>query len=74
MDHRLDKRYKEMGMVGYVDSSYAGNLKDKKSIIGYYFIFGEVIVTWCNKRQCTISTSSLEAKYVAISQRTRKGM
>lgn len=71
-DHRLGRKYRELGVVRYADSSYAGNLEDKKSIIGYCFFFSRVIIIWCNKRQRTISISISEAKYVAVSQGTRE--
>ena len=43
--HQLKGRYEELGIVGYADSSYASNLKDKKSITGYCFFFAGAIVT-----------------------------
>lgn len=61
-------------MVGYADSSYAGDFEDRKSIIGYCFFLGEAIATWCSKRQRTVSTSTSEAEYVAISQGAREGV
>ena len=70
--HRSGGKYGELGVVGYADSSYAGNLEDRKSIIGYYFFFGRAIVTWCSKRQHTVSTSISEAEYVTVSQGTRE--
>lgn len=29
--------YKPYGLVGYADSNYAGNPKDRKSVLGYCF-------------------------------------
>ena len=43
--HRVGEKYGEIGIVGYVDSSYAGNIEDKKSITGYYFFLGRGIIT-----------------------------
>ena len=72
--HRLGERYGELGIVGYADSSYAGNLEDKKSITGNYFFLAGAIVTWYSKRQCTVLTSISEAEYVAMSQGAREGV
>lgn len=72
--HRLGGRYGELGMVGYADSSYAGDLEDRKSITGYCFFLGGAIVTWCSKRQRIISRSTPEAEYVAVSQGAREGV
>lgn len=65
--HWSSKRYKQLGVVGYVDSNYVKNLEEKKSITRYWFFLGRVIVTWYNKQQRTVSISILEAKYVAVS-------
>ena len=70
--HQSRGRYGELRIVGYADSSYAGNLEDKKSITGNCFFLAGAIVTWCSKRQRTVSTSTSEAKYVAVSQGARK--
>lgn len=59
-------------MIGYVDISYVGNLKDKKLIIKYYFFLGKVIIICYSKQQYTVLTSILEAKYMAISQKIKK--
>ena len=72
--HRSGGKYGELGVVGYADSSYAGDLEDRKSITGYCFFLGGAIVTWCSKRQCTVSTSTSEAEYVAVSQSAREGV
>ena len=72
--HRSGEKYGKFGVVGYVDKSYAGNLDDRKSITGYCFFFRGDIVTWCSKRQCTVSTSIFEAKYVAMSHRARESV
>lgn len=55
-----------MGIVGYANSSYAGDLKDRKSIMGYYFFLKGTIITWSSKRQQIVSASTFEAKYVVM--------
>ena len=42
--HKAGEKYEEMGIMGYVDSSYAGDIEDRKSIIRYYFFFGKGII------------------------------
>ena len=70
--HQLGGIYGELGVVRYADSSYAGNLEDRKSITEYCFFLGGAIVTWYSKQHYTISTSTSEAEYVAMSQGARK--
>ena len=72
--HRVGEKYREIGVVKYADSSYADDIEDRKSITEYYFFLGGGVITWCSKRQQTVSTSTSEAKYVAVSQRAREGV
>ena len=43
--HRIGEKYGEIGVVEYADSSYTGDIKDRKSIIGYYFFLGGGVIT-----------------------------
>lgn len=54
-------------LVGYVDSDWASDLEDRKSVTGFIFkVFGSS-VSWASRKQATVSTSSSEAEYVALS-------
>ena len=70
--HWSERKYGKFGVVGYADSSYAGNLDDKKLITGYCFFLRESIVTLCSKQQRIVSTSNSETKYVAMSHGARE--
>ena len=59
-------------MVEYVDSSYAGDLEDRKSITGYCFFFGGAIVTWYSKQQRIVLISISKVKYVAMNQEAKE--
>lgn len=43
------KKYKLFGIVSYANSHYAEDLKDKKSIRGYFFFLKRVVTTWSSK-------------------------
>lgn len=47
--HRAEEKYRKMYVVRYANNSYAGDIEDRKLIIGYYFFFGKGIVTWYSK-------------------------
>ena len=47
--HKVGEKYGVMGMVGYADSSYTGNIEDRKLIIGYCFFFNRSVITWYSK-------------------------
>lgn len=56
----------------YINSNYAGDIKDKNLIIRYCFFFSRGIITQYSNWQQTILISTPTAKYVAISQRVGK--
>ena len=45
------------GLVGYVDSNYAGDL-DKRSLTGYVFTIGRCAVSWKASLQATVALST----------------
>lgn len=67
-------KYPPRGIVGYADSNYAGDPEDRKSVAGHCFFIGRLVTTWRSKRQRTVSTSTSEAEYVAMSQGAKEGI
>lgn len=49
----------------YTDSDYAGDLDDRKSTSGFFFLFGTAAVSWSSKKQPIVSLSTTEAEYIA---------
>lgn len=45
VSYQSRRKYGDLRVVEYINSSYASNLKDKKLIIGYHYFFGRVIIT-----------------------------
>lgn len=61
-------------LVGFADSDWAGDERDRKSTTGFLFkIFGAT-VCWSTKKQSTVATSSTEAEYVALFEASREGI
>nr|AAT44282.1 putative polyprotein [Oryza sativa Japonica Group] len=54
------------GLVGYVDSDFAGDLDRRRSITGYVFTIGGCAVSWKASLQATVALSTTEAEYMAI--------
>ena len=50
-------------LIGFTDSDWAGDLDDRKSIVGYVFTLGSGPITWSCKKKSAISLSSIEAEY-----------
>ena len=56
----------DVTLAGFSDFDWAGNLDDRRSIMGYAFSIGSGVITWSSKKQSTVSLSSAEAEYQAV--------
>ncbi|PHU02409.1 Retrovirus-related Pol polyprotein from transposon TNT 1-94 [Capsicum chinense] len=55
------------GLIGYVDSGFAGD-HDKRSLAGYVFTIGGCAISWKATLQTTVALSTTEAEYMAITE------
>ncbi|XP_031503834.1 uncharacterized mitochondrial protein AtMg00810-like [Nymphaea colorata] len=55
-------------IVGHRDVDYAGDLSTQRSNTGYTFSLESGAISWCSKRQSTISLSTTEADLETLSQ------
>ena len=60
------KRPKSWELLVAVDSNYAANTDDRRSITGVLVTIGGTLVSWTSKPQGTVSLSSTEAEYQAL--------
>lgn len=70
--------------IGFTDSDWAGNQATRKSMGGYIFGSGDVMietkvagsgaVSWQAKSQSVVALSTLEAEYIACSDETRAAL
>jgi hypothetical protein len=61
-----------ISIQGYADADWAGDLDNRKSTTGYIILIGKCVVSWLSKKQSTVSLSSAEAEYMAISAATQE--
>nr|XP_048330750.1 uncharacterized mitochondrial protein AtMg00810-like [Ziziphus jujuba var. spinosa] len=69
----LYKRGEECMLVGYCDVYYVGDHDTRRSTTGYIFSIGSGAVSWCSKRQPTVSLSTTEAEYRAAAMAGQEG-
>ena len=58
----------------YTDSDWGGDTESRESTGRYVFILCNAAVSWKTKKQATISLSSTEAEYVALSEATKEAI
>jgi hypothetical protein len=58
----------ESGVQAYVDSDFAGDRDNRRSITGYLVYLFDVPIAWKSKQQGGVTISSSEAEYYAISE------
>lgn len=59
--------HSDINISAYADADFANDLSDRKSVSGYIVKINENTVAWRSKKQCTVSLSSAEAEYYALS-------
>ncbi|XP_019100800.1 PREDICTED: uncharacterized protein LOC109132832 [Camelina sativa] len=63
-------RYSDSKLTAYSDSDYAGCEKSSRSTGGFCTFLGRNMISWSSRKQDTVSKSSTEAEYRAMSEAT----
>ena len=61
-------------VVGYCDSDYAGDLDKRRSTTCYVFILAKAPVSWKSTLQSTVTLSTTEAEYMAITESVKEAI
>ncbi|KAG6590623.1 Integrase catalytic core protein [Phytophthora cinnamomi] len=64
---------KDIDFQGYSDADWAGDLSDRKSTSGYLFQVAGGPISWGSKKQSSVSLSTSEAEYIALSLAIQEG-
>ena len=56
------------GIVGYVDSDFAGNLDKRRSLTRYVFTIGDCDINWKATLHTIVALSTIEVEYMAITR------
>ena len=62
------------GVLGYVDSDYAGDLDKRRSLIGYVFTIGGYAISWKATLQSTVTLSTTETEYMVVTKACKKAL
>jgi hypothetical protein len=62
-----------LGLQGYCDADYAGDIVDRKSVTGHLFTINGGLVTWTSTKQRCVATSTTESEYIALSEAYKQG-
>ena len=58
----------ELSLHAFIDADYGGCRDTQRLTSGYIFMMASGPVTWSSKHQATVTLSTVEAKYVAMSR------
>jgi Reverse transcriptase (RNA-dependent DNA polymerase) len=61
----FDGARKSAELTGFVDSDWAGDRNDRRSITSYVFLICGGAISWSSKKQSSTAQSSTEAEYMA---------
>lgn len=53
-------------LAGLLDSDWAGNFDDRRSITSYAFSVGSRVIAWSSRKQSIVPLSSTKAEYQAV--------
>lgn len=59
-------------LEGFTDADYASCLDTRRSFSGYVFRLGRSVISWKSRKQDSVSVSTVESEYVALSLATRQ--
>ena len=68
MEPKMSNKSNTWDMMTYCDSDYAGDKDGRKSVSGFVIYILGCLISWKSRGQKSVTLSSTEAEYVAISE------
>ena len=63
-----------VNLQAFSDSDYASDRLNRKSILGYVYMFAGGPISWMSRKQKSVATSTTEAEYMALSTCVKEGL
>ena len=73
MYHRLSTSVPLM-LTGFSDADYASCRDTRRSVTGYVFMLNGCAISWLSKKQSSISASTTESEYMALSTTAQQAL
>lgn len=74
IDSCLLYRQDSLQLYGVVDADWGANMADRRSYSGFAFILAGAAISWEARKQRTVSLSSTESEYFAITEATKEAL
>ena len=62
------------GLLGFVDSDYAGDLDRRRSLTGFMFMYEGCFINWKATLQYVVALSTTEAEYTAAAEAVKEAL
>ncbi|KAH9655442.1 hypothetical protein KPL70_022326 [Citrus sinensis] len=62
------------GLLGFVDSDYAGDLDRRRSLTGFMFMYERCLINWKASLQHMVALSTTEAEYTAATEAVKEAL
>lgn len=71
-DWRLQYSNSGGDLDGFSDADWAGDIRSRKSTTGFVYRYAGGAVSWCSRKQSSVTLSSMESEYVALSEASQE--
>lgn len=58
----------ELKLKYFINSNWANDVKNKKSISGFVVMFANTLVAWKSRKQTSVAISPVEAEFISLSE------
>ena len=65
-EHNPQPIYRNIPLTCYVDSDWASDKSNRRSVTGYIIYFGSTPIEWSSKAQSMVETSTYSAEFIAL--------